>query len=113
MLFVVPSVEAGADGLAVANASLVPEMTPLNVWMYPVVPSLVTFAIGGKVTRLANPFRKNDETNACCMLGVGAPRPTSTAVFRVTVADADFDPSATEVAVTVTFEPAVIIAGAV
>src|SRR5215472_4916365 len=113
MLTVVPSPGGGAVGLIVASASFVPDKTPLNVWMYPVVPSLVTLEIGGSVTRLLKPFRKNDEINACCRDGVGAPAPTSIVGFSVTVADADFDPSAVEVAVTVTFELAVIIPGAV
>jgi hypothetical protein len=96
----------------VARANFVPDTTPLNVWMYP-VPDLVTFAIGGSVTWLKNPFRKNALRKACWMLGVGAPAPTSIVVLSVTVADADFDPSAADVAVTVTFELAVISPGAV
>ena len=108
-----PSVGAGASGLTVASASFVPETTPLKVWMYPVLPNRVTFAIGGSVTWLLKPFRKKDVMNACCKAGVGAPSPTSIVVFSVTVAVPDFDPSDTEVAVTVTRELTWMIAGAV
>src|ERR1035437_6126251 len=108
------SLPAGAVGLTVARASFTPEVfsASLNSWTYPVAPSFLTLAIGGSETRLMNPLRKKELKNRFTRFA-GAPVPTSSTGFRVIVADADFEPSAVAVAVTVTFAVTLMMAGAV